>query len=323
MNELQKIILETNKSYGREVIGLAKDMDVDIQRVSSGSLYLDWALGGGFPLGKVVEIFGPFSSGKTLICMNTIAQAQKLGLPCVFIDAEKTFEKKSAEAVGIDLSKLILLESSDGEQIFDFIRKLFGAESSGVLVIDSVAAIVPGYEEQNDMDKQSMGLTARLMSKGLRIINSGNKKWMIIFINQIREKIGVMYGSPETTTGGRALGFFASVRLKVTLGERYEKNDVRIGQEIKFQVQKSKVSRPWRGGSLRYMYDTGIDKTDEALAVGLEMGLIEQGGAWYTILGERFQGRNSIAEKFKEDPKFFEKYKEELYKKIDAELGKK
>jgi len=317
MNNLEKLIAETNKSFGRSIIGYAKDMDVEVKRISSGSLYLDWALGGGFPLGRIVEIFGPYSSGKTLISLKTIIEAQKAGLPCVYVDAEQSFEPKSAAFLGVDIDKLILVQTSLGEDIFDFIRDLFETQETGVLVIDSVAALVPNYEEANDMEKQSMGLAARLMSKGLRIINSSNKGWLVIFVNQIREKIGVMYGNPETTTGGRALGFYASVRVKVNIGEKYKEDEKQIGQEVKFRIEKSKVCMPYRIGSFKFMYESGIDRIDEMLTLGLELKMAEQAGAWYTLLGDRFQGKDAIVTKLKEDRTYFDKFEKALKVKIN------
>ena len=317
MNNIEKLIAETNKAFGKDIIGYAKDMDVDLKRVSTGSMYLDWATGGGFPLGRIVEIFGPYASGKTLICLKTIVEAQKAGLPCVYVDAEQSFAPKLAQAQGVDLEKLILVQTSGGEDIFDFIRDLFATQQAGVLVVDSVAALVPNYEEDNDMTKQTMGLAARLMAKGLRISNNANKGWLVIFVNQIREKIGVMYGSPETTTGGRALPFYASLRVKVNIGEKYEENDKRIGQEVKFRIEKSKVGMPFRIGSFKFFYQAGIDKVDEMLTLGLELKMAEQSGAWYTLLGERFQGKDAIVSKLKEDQTYFTKFETALREKIN------
>lgn len=317
MNNLEKLIAETNKALGKDIIGYAKDMDVQLKRVPTGSMYLDWATGGGFPLGRIVEIFGPYSSGKTLICLKTIVEAQKMDLPCVYVDAEQSFEPKSAASQGVDVDKLILVQTSMGENIFDFVRDLFATQESGVLVIDSVAALVPNYEEDNDMDKLSMGLLAKLMAKGLRISNNANKGWLIIFVNQIREKIGVIYGNPETTTGGRALPFFASLRIKVNIGEKYKEDDKQIGQEVKFRIEKSKVCMPYRIGSFKFFYQTGIDKVDEMLTLGLELKMAEQSGAWYTLLGERFQGKDSIVSKLKEDQAYFTRFETALREKIN------
>lgn len=319
MEDSEKLIAEINKMFKQNVIGYAKDMDIKMKRVSSGSLSLDWALGGGFPLKRIIELYGPYSSGKTLIAMKTIAQAQKMGLPTVFIDAEKSFEKEHAEAAGIDLSKLLYVDTSAGEKIFDFLRKLMEKIPNGVVVIDSVAAIVPLYEDENEIGKATMGLTARLMSKGLRIINAVNQGWSVIFINQVREKIGVIYGNPEITSGGRALGFFASLRVNVRSGEKYEDDKKKIGQEVKFRVEKSKAGMPGRDGSFRYMYETGVDKYDDTIALALRLGIIEQGGAWYTVLGQRFQGRAAIEEKAKTDNDFFEKLEQTIQKKWNNE----
>lgn len=319
--EFDKMIAEVNKSFGRDVIGFADSMDVKIAKIPSGSLSLDWAIGGGFPLKRIVELYGPYSSGKTLIAMRVIAEAQKMGLPTVFVDAEKSFEKEHAEAVGIDLSKLMYVDSSAGEHIFNFVRQLLEEVPKGVIVIDSVAAIVPIYEDENETEKMTMGLTARLMSKGLRITNAINRGWCVIFINQVREKIGVMYGNPETTTGGRALAFYSSLRLNIRAGEKYEENKVKIGQEVKFRVEKSKIGTPGRDGSFKYMYETGVDEYDDVISLALQLKVITQGGAWYTALGERFQGRAAIETKAKADPEFFGRLKEALREKWSNEEG--
>lgn len=319
MTDIDRLINEVNKMFGKDVVGFADQMDISVRRVPSGSLSLDWAIGGGFPLGRIVELYGPYSSGKTLIAMKTIAEAQKLGLPTVFIDAEKSLEKNHAIAAGIDLSKLIIFQTNEGEKIFDAIKKLMEDLPAGVVVVDSVAAIVPNYEDDNEMEKMTIGLLARLMSKGLRVINSANKGWCVIFINQVREKIGVMYGNPETTTGGRALSFFASLRVNIRSGERYEEQKVKTGQEVKFRVEKSKVCNPGRDGSFRYMYETGVDEYDDTISLALLLKVITQGGAWYTVLGERFQGRAAIEAKAKEDPEFFARFKQAVREKWENE----
>jgi recombination protein RecA len=317
MADINKIIIELNKAYGKDVVGFAKDME-DVKRISSGSSSFDWATGGGFPMGRITELYGPYSSGKTLIAMMAIVEAQKKDIPCVFIDAEMSFEKKHAESVGIDLSKLILIRSSSGEKLFDFIRKIMTDIPQGLLIFDSVAAIVPMYEDDNETQKQTMGLAARLMSKGLRIINATNEGWAVVFINQVREKIGVMFGNPETTTGGRALPFFASLRVNVRGGEKYEENKIKVGQEVKFRVEKSKVSAPGRDGSFRYMYGEGIDLYEDIISLALRLRVCDQAGAWYTFNGERFQGRTAIEERAKADPAFFESLRAALQEKWNS-----
>lgn len=318
MDILEKVIKEINKSSGEEIIGFANDLNIDVEHISTGSVSLDWATGGGIPKGRITELYGPYSSGKTLIALKTIAEAQKQNIPCVFIDAELSFEKEHAQAAGVDLDKLILVQLSAGEKMFDLIRKFVTEIPTGLIVVDSVAAIVPEYEDSNETDKQTMALTARLMSKGLRIINGINNPnigWAVVFINQIREKVGVMYGNPETTPGGRALGFFSSLRVEIRSGERYIEGKTRIGQEIRFKVQKSKVCVPHREGAFKYIYDSGIDEIGDIISLGLQLKVMEQAGAWYTIDGERFQGRNAIEAKAKEEPEFLERIKELIREK--------
>lgn len=318
MDILEKVIKEINKSSGDEIIGFANDLNIDVEHISTGSVSLDWATGGGIPKGRITELYGPYSSGKTLIALKTIAEAQKQNIPCVFIDAELSFEKEHAQAAGVDLDKLILVQLSAGEKMFDLIRKFVTEIPTGLIIVDSVAAIVPEYEDSNETDKQTMALTARLMSKGLRIINGINNPnvgWAVVFINQIREKVGVMYGNPETTPGGRALGFFSSLRVEIRSGERYMEGKIRIGQEIRFKVQKSKVCVPHREGAFKYIYDSGIDEIGDIISLGLQLKVMEQAGAWYTIDGERFQGRNAIEAKAKEEPEFLERIKELIREK--------
>lgn len=322
MDAIEKIIKESNKSFGEDAIGFANEMDIDIDRVPTGALTLDWATGGGMPLGRIIELYGPYSSGKTLIALRVIAEAQKMDLPCFFVDAELSFEEKHAAQAGVDLSKLVLVQTLQGEKIFDLARKAVSQLPSGVFVVDSVAAIVPEYEEENETNKQTMALTARLMSKGLRIlngVNKPNKGWSIIFVNQVREKVGVVYGSPETTPGGRALGFFSSLRINVRSGERFYDKNVRIGQEIKFKVEKSKVCVPHREGEFKYFYQDGVDQIDDTISLALKLGVMDQAGAWYTFAGERFQGRAAIEAKAKEDPEFFEQISKALQEKWSSQ----
>lgn len=310
MNEdLELAMKELNKKMGLEVVTFAGKANLNPERIPTGSLTLDWATGGGIPLKRITELYGPYSSGKTLIAMRVISHAQKMGLPAIFVDAEESFHKSHAVAAGIDIDELIFVQSSKGEKMFDTARFFMKKFTKGVIVIDSVAALVPEYEEENDMTKQTMGLTARLMSKGLRILNGANQEWAIIFINQIREKIGVMYGNPETTTGGRALPFFATLRIHVKSGEPFYNGDVRIGQEIKFKVEKSKIGIPFRTGSLKYFYETGFDEMDDIISLALLLNIIQQAGAWYKFKDQSFQGRKGIEEACKEDPQIYTQIK--------------
>ncbi len=313
MDALQKVINEINKQYEDKIIGFANDLNINVEHISTGSVSLDWATGGGIPKGRITELYGPYSSGKTLIALKTIAEAQKQNIPCVFIDAELSFEKEHAIAAGVDLSKLILVQIAAGERIFDLIRKFITEIPTGLVVVDSVAAVVPNYEDDNETDKQTMALTARLMSKGLRIINGINNPnvgWAVVFINQIREKIGVVYGNPETTPGGRALGFFSSLRVEIRSGERFMDGKIRIGQEIKFKVQKSKICTPHREGAFRYIYSSGVDEIGDIISLALQLKVMDQAGAWYTLGEERFQGRMAIEAKANEDTEFLNKVKE-------------
>ena len=286
-----------------------------IERLSCGSLWLDYALGGGWPLNRVVELFGNFSSGKSLLSLKTIVEAQKRGMQCAFIDVENTFDPKFAEKIGIDLNKLLVSQSSVGEPTIDMICNLLESGSVQVIVVDSVAALIPSPELADPMQQQTIGLHARMMSKALRKITALNKGTLVIFINQQREMIGGFssYGVPTTTTGGRALGFYASVRVEVKRGEDIEESKRKIGQVIKFKVQKNKTSVPFRTGFIKYFYNKySFDGLDEAISLGLILGVIQQRGPAYDFGGQSFFGRAKIEEVLLQDARLFEKLKKSI-----------
>lgn len=311
ITSLDKAISEIKKQFGNDSIGFVNDMDVDVKRITTGSPFIDWSLFGGFPLGKLIELYGPYSSGKSLISYRTIAEAQKRGKTCILFDAENAFDPTFAVKLGLDTSKLVLCNDSLGESMFDKLILLLQAEPE-IIVVDSVASLVPKAEFEDPMEQQTIGLHARMMSKALRKVNAMNKSTCLIFINQIREK-PTAYGNPETTTGGRALPFYASIRLEIRRGEFITNSKKeKIGQEIKFKVVKSKVSQPFRDGSIRYYYDTcTFDAKDELISLGLINDKIKRRGAWYDVAGESFQGREELEAKLK-DPAFFEKIKKEV-----------
>lgn len=320
--KLDKVILELNKKFGENTIGKIGTMpSIETERISTGSPYLDWCIGGGWPLGRTVELYGNYSSGKSLIAQRTVAEFQRLGKNVVYLDSENAFSPEFVKHIGVDSNKLVLSQISAGEDVFDVIGKLLDTEVS-LIVIDSVASLLPNYEAENEMEKQTIGLHARLMSKGLRKITAkaAKNKTLILFVNQIREK-PTMYGNPNVTTGGRALGFYSSLRVEVSRGELVEENKKVIGQQVKFRVTKSKVSPPFREGYfLFYHPDLDIktpqvvfDESDELVSMLIIQGKITRRGSYYDVLGKTFQGREEMEKEIRDNPDF-KKELNELWK---------
>lgn len=321
---------------GHEVVFIGSEDIEDnkkIERVSSGSLALDNALGGGFPEGRIVEILGKESSGKTTISLFTLAELQKKYPEKVvaFIDAERSFDLDLAVNYGIDPENLIYCAPVSGESALDMVESFIVSGVVSGVVVDSVAALVPTQEAQSDMASQQMGLQARMLGKALRKITgpAADNNVLVIFINQIREKVGVMYGNPETTPGGRALKFFSSVRLKVSPGEPIKDKDRQIGHEVKCRVEKNKASAAFRTASFKLLYNIGVDRYEEVAEMAVETELIKKGGAWLSMIDEetgeiinkqigdetipmRWQGMTKFAEYLRED--------EELYKELAGKL---
>ena len=308
MENLEKTILEIKKQYGNEIIGKVTSLkNVEMKRVSSGSPFLDWAIGGGWPLGRTVELYGPYSSGKSLIALRTIASAQRENRVCVYVDAEQAFDPKFAALLGVDLDKLILVRETEGEKVFNIIDRLLEGDVS-IIAVDSVASLVPLFEEESPLEQQTMALQARLMSKALRKLTGriGKSNTLVIFINQIREKLG-SYGNPEITSGGRALGFYSSVRVEVRRGDWIQENKKKIGQVVKFRVTKSKICPAWREGYFKYLYGGVIDEVDELVSMLLLSGKVSRRGAWYYIGDDKFNGREELENRIREDNKFKDK----------------
>jgi recombination protein RecA len=278
----------------------------NIEVVSTGSLSLDLALGvGGLPRGRVVEIYGPESSGKTTMTLHVVAEAQKAGGTCAFIDAEHALDPVYAEKLGVDMDELLVSQPDTGEQALEITDMLVRSGAVDVVVVDSVAALTPKAEIEGDMGDSHVGLQARLMSQALRKLTANIKRsnCIVIFINQIRMKIGVMFGSPETTTGGNALKFYASVRLDIRRIGAIKKGDEVIGNETRVKVVKNKVAPPFRQATFEILYGEGVSREGEIIELGVGQGLIEKSGAWYSYNGDRIgQGRENVRNFLKENP---------------------
>jgi len=278
----------------------------DIEAISTGSLSLDIALGvGGIPKGRVVEIYGPESSGKTTLTLHMVAESQKLGGTCAFVDAEHALDPQYAERLGVDMDELLVSQPDTGEQALEITDMLVRSGAVDVVVVDSVAALTPKAEIEGDMGDSHVGLQARLMSQALRKLTANIKRsnCIVIFINQIRMKIGVMFGSPETTTGGNALKFYASVRLDIRRIGSIKKGDEIVGNETKVKVVKNKVAPPFKIVEFEILYGEGISKEGELISLGVQHGIVEKSGAWYSYSGERIgQGKENVRQFLKDNP---------------------
>jgi len=303
---LAAALSQIEKQFGKGSIMRYGDNQVehDIQVVSTGSLGLDIALGvGGLPRGRVVEVYGPESSGKTTLTLQVIAEMQKIGGTCAFVDAEHALDVQYAARLGVNLEDLLISQPDTGEQALEITDALVRSGSVDLIVIDSVAALVPKAEIEGDMGDSLPGLQARLMSQALRKLTATIKRanCMVIFINQIRMKIGVMFGNPETTTGGNALKFYSSVRLDIRRIGSIKKGDEVVGNETRVKIVKNKVAPPFKQVEFDIMYGTGISREGEIIDLGVQAGLIDKSGAWYSYNGERIgQGKDNVRDYLKE-----------------------
>ncbi|MCP2042414.1 recombinase RecA [Pontibacter sp. HSC-36F09] len=320
LKALQLTIDKLDKTYGKGTVMKLSDNKVeDIPAISTGSLGLDIALGiGGLPRGRVIEIYGPESSGKTTLTMHAIAEAQRAGGLAAFIDAEHAFDKAYAEKLGIDTENLLISQPDNGEQALEIADHLIRSGAIDIIVIDSVAALVPKGELEGDMGDSKMGLQARLMSQALRKLTGTINKTgcCCIFINQLREKIGVMFGNPETTTGGNALKFYASVRLDIRrIGQIKESADNITGNRTRVKVVKNKVAPPFKVVEFDIMYGEGISKVGEILDLGVELGVVQKSGSWFSYNGDKLgQGRDGVKQILLDNPEL----QEEIELKIRA-----
>jgi len=324
LKALQLTIDKLEKTYGKgAVMKLSDERVMDIPAISTGSLGLDIALGvGGIPRGRVVEIYGPESSGKTTLSMHCIAEAQKNGGLAAFIDAEHAFDKVYAEHLGIDTENLLISQPDDGEQALEIAEHLIRSGAIDLIVIDSVAALVPRGELEGEMGDSKMGLQARLMSQAMRKLTGVISKTgcACIFINQLREKIGVMFGNPETTTGGNALKFYASVRLDIRrIGQIKESADNILGNRTRVKVVKNKVAPPFKVVEFDIMYGQGISKVGEILDLGVELDIVNKSGSWFSYEGNKLgQGRDAVKQLLADNPELSDEIEAKIRKKVNG-----
>ena len=314
---LETAIKQIEKDYGKgAIMKMGENSQMTVQAVSTGSVALDMALGvGGLPKGRIIEIFGPESSGKTTLALHSIAEVQKLGGEAAFIDAEHALDPVYAKALGVDIENLLVSQPDSGEQALEICDALVRSGAIDIVVIDSVAALVPQQEIDGDMGASHVGLQARLMSQALRKLSGTISKTncIVIFINQLREKVGVMYGNPEVTTGGRALKFYASVRIDIRKTEVLKKGTEVYGNRVKCKVVKNKVAPPFTVAEFDIVYGTGISKSGEVLDMATELGILEKSGAWFYYDGNRIgQGKENARQFLESDPSLIAEIEEKI-----------
>jgi recombination protein RecA len=316
---------QINKQFGDGAIRrLGDTKTVDVELVSSGALSLDLALGGGYPKGRILEIYGPESSGKTTLTLHAIAEVQKLGGTAAFIDAEHALDPAYARRLGVDTDNLLVSQPDNGEQALEIAETLVRSNAVDLVVVDSVAALVPQAEIDGDMGDSHMGLQARLMSQALRKLTGiiSKSKTTVIFINQIRMKIGVMFGNPETTTGGNALKFYASVRLDIRRTGQIKSGEDIIGNRTKVKIVKNKIAPPFRVAEFDIMYNEGISKTGDVLDLAVIHNIVEKSGAWFAYNDAKIgQGREASKEYLKENPKILAEIESKVRAKVAAEAA--
>lgn len=326
LKALQLTLDKLEKAYGKgTVMKLGDEPIQDIEVIPSGSVTLDLALGvGGFPKGRIVEIYGPESSGKTTIAIHAIAECQKQGGIAAFIDAEHAFDRFYAEKLGVDIENLLISQPDNGEQALEIADNLIRSGAIDILVIDSVAALTPKAEIEGEMGDSQMGLQARLMSKALRKLTGSINKanTCCIFINQLRDKIGVMFGSPETTTGGNALKFYSSIRIDIRRSSQIKDGDEVIGNRTKIKVVKNKVAPPFKRAEFDIMYGQGISKVGEIIDIGVELNIIKKSGSWFSYGDTKLgQGRDAVKALIMDNPELMEELEAVIVEGIQPVLA--
>ena len=321
LKALQSALSKIEKDFGKgSIMKLGEQAVEPVEVIPTGSIGLDAALGvGGFPRGRIIEIFGPESSGKTTLAIHAIAEAQKAGGIAAFIDAEHAFDPFYAKKLGVDTDNLLMSQPDNGEQALAIAQQLIASAAVDIVIIDSVAALTPKAEIEGDMGDNKVGLQARLMSQALRKLTStiAKSKTCCIFINQLREKIGVMFGNPETTTGGNALKFYASVRLDIRKSQAIKDGDNIIGNQVKVKVVKNKVAPPFRKAEFEILFGEGISKLGEIIDLGVEYNIIKKSGSWFSYGDQKLaQGRDATKELLKDNPELCEELEEKIMKVI-------
>ncbi len=313
---IQAVLERVEKAYGKgSIMQLGNQQPVSAETIKTGALSLDLALGGGIPYGRIIEIYGPESSGKTTLALHIIAELQKIGKTAAFIDAEHALDPAYVERIGVQTSSLILSQPDNGEQALDIVEMLVSSGVVDLIVVDSVAALTPKAEIEGSMETQHIGLQARLMSKALRKLTAlvSKSRSTVIFINQLRMKIGVLFGNPETTTGGNALKFYSSIRMDIRRLGQIKAAETTIGNRVKVKVVKNKIAPPFRWAEFDIMYNEGISKAGDILDLAVEKNLIEKAGAWYSYQGDKIaQGREATKDFLKEHPKILEELEKEI-----------
>lgn len=323
LDALAQAMGRIEKAYGRGAIMKLGDESIEnVEVIPSGSVGLDYALGvGGYPRGRIIEIYGPESSGKTTLAIHVIAEAQKQGGICAIIDAEHAFDRFYAERLGVDVNNLWIAQPDNGEQALDIAEQLINSGAIDVLVVDSVAALTPKAEIEGEMGDKNVGLHARLMSQAMRKLTGSisRTRTCCIFINQMREKIGVMFGNPETTTGGNALKFYASVRIDIRPSQMIKDGDNTIGRLAKVKVVKNKVAPPFMKAEFEIMFGEGISKTGEIVDLGVSTGIIKKSGAWFSYNGSKLgQGREAVKRVIGDNPELAEELTAKIREALDA-----
>ena len=324
LKALKLTLDKLDKTYGKGSVMKLGDQTIEkVESISSGSIGLDIALGvGGYPKGRVVEIYGPESSGKTTLTLHAIAECQKAGGIAAFIDAEHAFDRFYAEKLGVDLGELVISQPDNGEQALEIADNLIRSGAVDALVIDSVAALTPKSEIEGEMGDSKMGLHARLMSQALRKLTASISKTncTVFFINQLREKIGVMFGNPETTTGGNALKFYASVRIDIRRSTQLKDTEGGVlGNKTRVKIVKNKVAPPFKTAEFDIMYGEGISKIGEILDIGVEQDIIEKSGSWFSYGGSKLgQGRDSVKSILKDNPELMEELEQKIVEQINT-----
>ena len=323
---LETALNQIEKQFGKgAVMRLGQNSTMNVEAIPTGSLALDIALGiGGVPKGRIIEIYGPESSGKTTVALHIVAEAQKMGGDAVFIDVEHALDPVYAQALGVDIDSLLVSQPDTGEQALEIAEALVRSGAIDVVVVDSVAAMVTKAEIEGEMGDSHVGVQARLMSQALRKLTGAISKsnCVAIFINQLREKIGVVYGNPETTPGGRALKFYSSVRLDVRRVEQLKQNGEVVGNRTRVKVVKNKVAPPFKEAEFDIMYGQGISKEGEILDMAVKLDIINKSGAWFTYGDARFQGRDNLKEYLKEHPDIVEELAQKIRENADKLTGK-